>query len=194
MSAPETETETETEAEAEAVSVAVARAHGGTHDTSMPSRPLAPHAEHAVVVQRLKVLATIRENDKLQTHGGEILVDSAHPGVQWLTRWIASEGRTRNIDAVEKLFLQAFRMCTELLKKVDNTRSHLHETDERMQQLRAVQQFTRMRDAIYTAVNGVRNLCVTYRDDTSAVARLTTLVDDIHDRLVQVHIISPVGT
>ena len=125
------------------------------------------------LVHSLKVLASIRENDRISTKKG-IFVDSADNQLQSLYRWMASENRKHNLSTLESVFDRGFEMYTQLIR----ARTTEDKTDP--------QQIRRLEQEIYSASRGIENLMVTYATDSHTVARLVLLNECTHDRLQQI--------
>lgn len=124
----------------------------------------------------LKVIATIKENDRISTKKG-IYVDTTENYIQSILRWINSENRSHNVGTLENVFNRAFDICWNLLdskKALLSKPEKLLECDQRIQ---------RLDTEIRNAQRGVSNLLVTYETDTHTVAKLQVINETVHDRL-----------
>jgi hypothetical protein len=136
------------------------------------------------LVHSLKVLASIRENDRISTKKG-IFVDSADNQLQSLYRWMASENRKHNLSTLESVFDRGFEMCTQLIRA--------RTTEDKTDHLKKTQQIRRLEQEIYSASRGIENLMVTYATDSHTVARLVLLNECTQDRLQQIRCMSGDG-
>ena len=122
------------------------------------------------LIHSLKVVATIREHDKIRTKNG-IHIDAYETKLSSIARWWNVECRAANIKVLTELFERDFQICEHLA--VGTTPA----TYEQSQQLTRLLQYTS------AALPGIQNLSVTYRDDTYTVASLNILLDQIRDKL-----------
>lgn len=114
------------------------------------------------VLLNLDVVSQVGINDKLVTEGASFNI-RPNGYLRALMRWWYDEGRTKNYEALRSLFGNALNLSELLIHKG------------------RIESATRVLDAIEPALNGVRNLSQTYRDDVDMFAKFTRLVKDVED-------------
>lgn len=132
------------------------------------------------LLHSLKVISTIRENDRISTKKG-IFVDPSDNPMQSMVRWFTSESRKHNTSTMSSIFDRSFNLCESL---VENRAKLSSSSDE---QLKNMQQIRRMEQEIRNARRGVANLMITYETDTHTVAKLVLINERIQDRLQRIH-------
>ena len=106
-----------------------------------------------MLLVQLKIISQIRPNEKVCSRGVLLRVDDSGRA-QWLRRWWEGEGREDNVRAITRV--------------IDNT-------------IRLVNSGTAewLNADLELAAGGVRNLLVTYRDDSVITAKLLVLLQKI---------------
>lgn len=122
------------------------------------------------ILHSLKVLASIKENDRVKTLTG-IYIQRSDMLLQGIMRWLGSENRTSNISCITKIFEKAFQLCEELM---------MEEAKMEEKQL-----LNRLITEIFNARNGVLNLKVTYQKDSHILASLDVVGDMVDDQLAR---------
>lgn len=144
-------------------------------------RPTAARDEDYLrVVSSLRVLTGLRRDQKLG-HDGACLVVYATSPAQGLLRWYHGEGRERTIDAVRDLVDSAFRMLDALLRRRDAFDARATPTEISPDVLA-----NNLLHALRDASAGLRVLESTYRDDTSATAKISQISVLLDSRIEQV--------
>jgi hypothetical protein len=136
------------------------------------------------VMHSLKVLGTLRENDRITTKQG-IHVQKCTNVMSGILRWFSSETRLTNILALKKLFESALKWCqtlsTERKTILDEETNVLDEKEIKL--LKNSQQMERLEAAIKQGLAGMVNLCVTYADDSHCCTLLVLINDNTIDEL-----------
>lgn len=129
------------------------------------------------ILHSLKVIASIKKNDRVATKKG-IFIDTSDTYLQAFYRWMNSENRGHNVSTLENVFNRAFEICWSLIeeKKKQSVKHEKMDSDQRIHRLDA---------EIRNAQRGVSNLAITYEADTHTVAKLQLINERIHDRLQQ---------
>lgn len=125
------------------------------------------------IIHSLKVISTIRENDRISTKKG-IFVDPSDNPMQPVARWLHSENRFHNLNTLQNIFDRSFQVCEQLLQLLPSD------------QLRRNQQIARLQQELRNAQRGLSNLMVTYETDSHTVAKLVLLNERIQDHLQQI--------
>ena len=133
----------------------------------------------------LKVIASLRENERLCTKHGELYVDTSGK-LQCLLRWLSGESRASNIECLSHIFNNAFAIADSALQKEE-----MHKQSPCAQPPRSVvvdrmanlQLLAQCQRELVSAGTGLGNLVSTYREDTATVARLQLLLEKIADKL-----------
>jgi hypothetical protein len=134
---------------------------------------MSTEAQMMQILHSLKVISTIKENDKVATNNGMYIDTSVW---QSMSRWFSKEARDQNVEKIGAVFQRAFAFCEGLL---DTPKS----TD--IEELQTAQSLNRLQREIASAQTGLLNLTVTYENDTSTVARIQALHELTTDRLEQ---------
>lgn len=131
----------------------------------------------------LKVIASIKENERFSTNGG-IYVQSHDESWVWMKRWVYGDDRTTNIKTIKVVFLATFALIDkcllereEIMKKKSNARPDV------IQRMKNAQLIGRLTKAIVDAKVSMEHLKKTYKDDAHTVSRIDMLSDSIKDRL-----------
>ena len=132
------------------------------------------------IIHSLKVIATLKENDKLITKRG-LFIDSYDNIWQSITRWVYTENRCQNIDTLVGIFNQAFDIANTLLTH----REAIGVTDS-VVMLQNIQEIERLVHEIKRADKAIANLIVTYSTDSHTIAKIELLRESINDRLLQI--------
>mgnify|MGYP001029107093 CR=1 FL=1 len=128
----------------------------------------------------LKIIATLKENDKLITKRG-LFIDSYDNIWQSITRWMHTENRCQNIDRLVDIFNGAFDIANTIITH----REAIGKPDS-VVMLQNKQEITRLMIEITRADKAMAHLTVTYSTDSHTVAKIELLRESIHDRLLQV--------
>lgn len=131
------------------------------------------------IFQSLKVLAAVRENDRVLTRTG-IRLDKSDTRLQAMWRWVGSENRQVNLDAIENLFDLVFLKANELVEERIDQCNNLP-----VRFLENTQHLERLQREVAEALKGVLNLKVTYNADAYTVARIQVLAERVEDRMTQ---------
>jgi hypothetical protein len=132
------------------------------------------------LLHSLKVVATIKENDRISTKKG-IFVDSSHNRLQPIYRWFYSENRNHNTNTLETIFNRSFECCEHLVKLRLQTSDDTDLLDKN-------QRIQRLQQEIKNAQRGISNLIITYETDSHTVAKLVLLNERIQDRINMIQV------
>jgi len=130
------------------------------------------------LLRSLRVLARLRENDRIST-ASEIALDKKI-FFQPLRRWYNSENRVANIAVIEDVVARTLQWCRKL-KVVSNSSNAVSSRQ-------ATEMLDRVVSELVGALDGVRNLCVTYADDAYICARINILCDCCQDELLSIDV------
>jgi hypothetical protein len=132
------------------------------------------------IIHSLKVIATLKENDKLITKRG-LFIDSHDNIWQSISRWIYTENRCQNIDTLVNIFNISFDTANAII----NHREAICKIDS-VVMLQNKQEIKRLIIEITNADKAITHLIVTYSTDSHTVAKIELLRESIHDRLSQI--------
>jgi len=131
------------------------------------------------MLRNINVVASLMPNDKLNTEGGTfaVYVPTATRGA-W--RYWASETREANLTRVQSAVRQAKTFISGV---ADEQQAEAEDSKVRTRVQASIRsrQCIRMLDALKKASGGLENLCQTYRDDASIVAKINMVRDEIDD-------------
>jgi len=139
-----------------------------------------PGPEITGVLHSLKVLSLIEENDRVITRKG-IHLDKCDNFFQPVVRWFNSENRKSNLQAITAVFTRAFECCDQLF-------IYRSDLKDKIALVQNTQMMDRLQTDIRSALNGIRNLKVTYANDAYATASITLMEDSVSDQLDRIHI------
>ena len=114
------------------------------------------------ILTSLKIIAQIRQHDKVSTRGDTVRVDNQY--LQALRRYVNGESREINLLHMSEIFAQAFELLR--LKKQDN--------DDVVNRLEV---------ELLNAKKGLENLKSTYAGDSVSRARLDVIIDQLNDKV-----------
>ena len=121
----------------------------------------------------LKVIGNIRQHERVQSRGGDVLDISRHTILEGLTRWWHGESREHNVSAIRSVLDCAFGHINILC---DNAhRAAMHEQDLAMMQ--------RLERELRAARGGCASLLSTYEADTVTCAKVTCMIEEIDQHL-----------
>jgi hypothetical protein len=131
-----------------------------------------PYNEEVVrkLIWSLTVLGTVKQNDKVWSTGGVLQVDPPTAQRSLVRRWYG-ECRADNVVHIEDLAHRSMNV-------VNSGRSVLALSTHH------VMQYSRLLGALRDCRLGLANMCYTYADDRTHVARINMLVHEISDFLV----------
>ena len=114
------------------------------------------------ILTSLKIIAQIRQHDKVSTRGDTVRVDNNY--LQAVRRYVNGESREINLLHISEIFSQAFELLR--LKKQDD--------DEVV---------SRLEMELLNAKKGLENLKSTYAGDSVSHARLDVIIDQLNDKV-----------
>ena len=143
------------------------------------------HTRQDDVFLALKVLAALRENERLCTNDTQLTIDRSGK-IQCLSRWVKGETRITNVSTIAKILDSAFCIADTAIQKEE-----LHQQNETAFPHRSVVidrkanllLLNRIRRELTQAITGLQNLCVTYSGDSSVVGRVQLIIEKIDDKL-----------
>lgn len=133
------------------------------------------------VLHDLKVIAAIRDNDKIFTQNGMLNLD--HGGFSSsIYRSIKGESRNRGISAINNVLSDAFAIADNSFRKIEN--QELNETREtRVYKMKSYHLICKVRSGVSDCIIGFKNLRTTYSDDTSVTARIDVMKERVSQGL-----------
>ena len=127
----------------------------------------------------LKLLASLREHDKLCVRDGLLAVH--RPGaVTSLSRWFHGDGRQRTLAVVHNTLLDALQMAEYGVERVAAGRHGERDVVATHAQKRLIARLVR---SVQQACVGLTRLRATYLDDASTAAKLDVLRERVTERL-----------
>lgn len=142
--------------------------------------------EETEIFHALKVIASVKEKQRLSTSGGSISVQAADDRMQFFWRFLGRQGRERNLDDVEAVLKAAFTTIEFLLTERETFEAKsedLMSRGELVKRLRNQQRIDRSRRAVKSVFDNIGNLIETYRDDARTVTRIELLKETMKDHL-----------
>lgn len=136
------------------------------------------------VLHDLKVVAAIRDNDKIYTENGMLNLD--HGGfTSSVYRFIKGESRNRGISAINNVLSDAFAIADNNFRKIEN--QELQHTRETMvNKMKSYHMICKIRCSVSDCLIGFKNLRTTYSDDTSITARIDVMKERVSQGLKEV--------
>jgi hypothetical protein len=129
------------------------------------------HEKHEEISTKLKWIAKIGKNQKINTSTRQIDDDTAGTSIArtW-NHWIGSQGVTRDeaITFISDTIIESFSL---LITHKDTDNVYDRETCDNI------------RSAIESARHGIENLKATYSDDSNIEARIETIIENINTKL-----------
>lgn len=117
----------------------------------------------------LKVLGTIKQNQKLYTNGHQIRVDDESI-LQPAARFLCGENRTGNMRSIKRVLQQA-NTVVDL---------YMHNSDCGTTSVNVVR---RLQNEMQNAVLGLGNLKSTYDNDTTTMSAISVLIENINETI-----------
>lgn len=131
----------------------------------------------------LKVIASIKENERFSTSGG-IYVQPNDESWVWMKRWLCGDDRTTNIKTIKMIFIATFALIDKcLIEREEIMKKKTSSRPDVIQRMKNAQLISRLTKAIVDAKVSMEHLKKTYKDDAHTVSRIDMLSDSIKDRL-----------
>lgn len=139
------------------------------------------------IFHALKVIGSLRENERVRTESVPFSIDRTG-NFQFLMRWWYNETRMKNIQAVAKVFNDAFSVADMALAKEESYRNIYcgSSRSSHIEQLENWQLLKRSKRELNQGHVGLKSLLVTYKEDTKIVARIELLIEKILEKLEQI--------
>lgn len=161
----------------------------------------------------LKIIAQIKENDKMCVCDKTITIDSNYYLVQGLMRWINKESRSSTLDYIEFLLNRCFEIINNILIEETDTKTSISAsdffTDTDSKTKTAIKQNitmnvsgtpekrNRFKDEnslvlkrfyveMINAEKGLDNLRITYNSDISVTSRIELLLQTLKNRIIKI--------
>lgn len=133
------------------------------------------------VLHDLKVIAAIRDNDKIYTDSGMLNLD--HGGLSSsIYRFIKGEGRNRGLCAINNVLSDSFAIAETSFRKIET--ANIKETRETMvNRMKSYHLICKIRCGVSDCLIGLKNLRSTYQDDTSITARIDVMKERVSQGL-----------
>jgi hypothetical protein len=125
----------------------------------------------------LKIIASLRQHERIRSRGGELLDVSRHGLLEGLQRWLAGESREHNLNSVQTVLDSAFSYAHMLIGRARNANGDgpLDQEDVVFMQ--------RLERELRAARVGCESLNCTYEADTVARARIDCMMESIDQHL-----------
>ena len=129
------------------------------------------------VLHDLKVIAAIRDNDKIFTDNGMLNLD--HGGItSSVYRFVKGEGRNRGISAINNVLSDAFAIAESAMVSIESR--ELKENREAMvNKMKSYHLICKIRCSVSDCLIGFKNLRTTYSTDTSVTARIDVMKERV---------------
>ena len=129
--------------------------------------------------RNLKVIASLKQNEKLITEGP---IFEIHPPTMGRSLWRVwrSEGRERNFDKIQCCIREAKNF-------IEKTVASTEQSDTFCGQLHLITQAKlsqRVMLAMEDAIPGLDNVAVTYREDAGVLAKIDLIKEEINDFII----------
>ena len=147
-------------------------------------------SEHIICC--LKVLASLREGERLLSDPNGTIRKQSPGHFDWFTRWIFSQGRESNTRAVNKVFMDAYSVLDAALHKEERLREQMLDTKDTVlrrvliERIQNAQLIESVRNELKSARLGLDKLQQTYRDDGAMVAKLSRISERVEEGLARV--------
>lgn len=133
------------------------------------------------VMHDLKVIAAIRDNDKIYTANGMLNLD--HGGfISSIYRFTKGEGRNRGISAINNVISDAFAISENCFRKIENFENR-ENRESMVQKMKSFHLICKVRSSVSDCLIGLKNLRTTYSDDTSITARIDVMKERVSQGL-----------
>jgi hypothetical protein len=157
----------------------------GIFKMATETKTLSYHKENEEDILRLlhslKVLATVQENDRIQTRNG-IHVAAANQYFSFLHRWLFAESRQTNLVTIKSIFDQSFLHCQKICEELKALKE-LTEVESESYCLEPHQILLRLQMEIRNALKGLKKLKTTYINDSHSSATISLIEDTVLDKL-----------
>lgn len=136
------------------------------------------------VLHDLKVIAAIRDNDKIYTQNGMLNLD--HGGyMSSVNRYIKGEGRNKGILAINNVLSDAFAITDTNFRKIESHFS-VENRETMVQNMKSYHMICKIRRNVSDCLIGFKNLRATYSEDTSVTARIDVMKDRVTQSLREI--------
>tara|TARA_B100001287_G_scaffold263271_1_gene253978 strand:- start:1764 stop:2306 length:543 start_codon:yes stop_codon:yes gene_type:complete len=133
------------------------------------------------VLHDLKVISSIRDNDKIYTENGMLNLD--HGGVSSsMYRFVKGENRNRGLSAINNVILDAFAITENNFRKIE-CKDMTESREAIVNKMKSYHLIYKIRCSVSDCLIGLKNLRITYCDDTSISARIDVLKESISQGL-----------
>ena len=135
------------------------------------------------VLHDLKVIAMIRDNDKIFTDNGMLNLD--HGGItSSMYRFVKGEGRNRGVSAINNVLSDAFAITEDCFRKIESSSKENRET--MVNKMKSYHLICKIRCSVSDCLIGFKNLRTTYSTDTSVTARIDVMKERVSQGLKEV--------
>ena len=135
------------------------------------------------VLHDLKVIAAIRDCDKIYTQDGMLNLD--HGGVtSSMYRFVKGESRNRGISAINNVLSDAFAIADSSFRKLEAKECVNRET--MVNKMKSYHLICKIRCSVSDCLIGFKSLRTTYHNDTSVTARIDVMKERVAQGLKEV--------
>ena len=142
------------------------------------------------ILLNLKIIANIKENDKISTHTPALTIDGSSI-FQCLKRWFYNNSREDTLEKIDKVIKRSFEITdatleNEVLKSQKLQHPH-PSTDEDFFKEDNSNIFQRFVVEMSNACKGLENMKLTYKDDISTQSKLDIMIHKLKMRVDKIN-------
>ena len=140
----------------------------------------------------LKILANIKENQKICVENGSILVDTTDERWQWLVRTIFGNSKKRTVEQISKLINQCVRICTFIIENmndiagdnsVEYSAQRFYSTAKQSKE-KHLTTLARLNKDMKSSTIGLNNIKQTYKSDINIGGKVDCILDNITEQIL----------
>lgn len=152
---------------------------------------LEPHPdddkEETEILNNLRIIAQVRENEKLSTRYG-VSISKPTESFLWAKRMYYGESRDQTLEFINHTVSKAFEKINSALELRETIfEEEVKTRDQLLKRLRNTQRIERFRNAISALKETIsRKLRSTYETDATTISKIDTLCEHIEDKLNEI--------
>jgi hypothetical protein len=145
-----------------------------------------------LIIRNLKILGSIKSNDKLVKHGDTIKIDSPYI-YQGLSRYWYGDSRKQSLDHIEKLINQSFNKIdviygSEIESRTGGLNNNYYKNmkGQNYFETENAQKLTIFSNELNNVIKGLNSLKQTYQMDISICSRIDVVIEKINLRIQKI--------